>query len=168
MRGGIFKTLPLTVIALVSSLLFQQTHAQTVAKKDCATGVHAILARGSGQGNDLNVLVKLKEAILEQIPGSTVLGLPYGHGNPNKFEAVYNGALLLQRYIEDYVASCPDTKIALLGYSLVRILQKLIHRTHINKQIQGAVTMMDALCGTSSLLLEEVAAIDPKYNTSSE
>ncbi|CAL5871695.1 uncharacterized protein PFLUO_LOCUS5948 [Penicillium psychrofluorescens] len=148
MRGVTFQTLPLTVIALVLLLLFQQTHAQTVAKGDCATGVHAILARGSGQGNDLNVLVKLKQAILEQIPGSTVLGLPYGHGNSDKFEAVYNGALLLQRYIEDYVASCPDTKIALLGYSL------------------GAVTMMDALCGTSSLLLEEVAAINPKYNTS--
>lgn len=93
--------------------------AQTVASKDCATGVHATISRGQGAGNDLSVMGALSDKILDQIPGSTTLGFPFDHDADDKFTAVHNGALMLQGYVHDYVKSCPKSKIALVGYSLV-------------------------------------------------
>jgi acetylxylan esterase len=109
----IFSTLVIWLAFIVKS------HAQTVSPQQCATSVHAILARGEGPGDDLNVLVTVQDLILKQIPGATSIGLPYDHGNSNKELAVYSGTLLMQQYIRDYVASCPNAKIALLGYSMV-------------------------------------------------
>lgn len=80
-----------------------------------------LLLRGEGTGDDLNVLDTVQELVLDQIPGATVLGLPYQHGDSDKQFAAYNGSVLLQQYITEYVASCPDSKIAVLGYSLVII-----------------------------------------------
>lgn len=94
--------------------------AQTVDPNSCASSVHLLLLRGEGTGDDLNVLDTIQDLVLEQIPGSTSLGLPYQHGDSDKQFAAYNGSMLLQQYIAEYAASCPDSKIAILGYSLVR------------------------------------------------
>lgn len=102
--------------------LIQPAFAQTVDGDDCATGVHAIIARGQGPGNPkstLDVMVTLQNLILDQIPGSTSLGLPFDYNEENKFDSVYNGAHLMQGYVEDYHKSCPQSKIAVVGYSLV-------------------------------------------------
>lgn len=120
-------------------------HAQSVPSSECATGIHAILARGEGGGDPLNVLVSISNLILEQIPGSTTLGLPYPYGNENKAQAVHDGALMFQDYVRQYVASCPNAKILLLGYSL------------------GACAMMDAICGTSSFFFDPVSALQSTY-----
>ncbi|KAJ5974621.1 hypothetical protein N7481_011831 [Penicillium waksmanii] len=133
-------------VALVG--LVQETHAQTVPSKDCASGVHVIISRGQGPGNDLSVMKALSDKIIDQIPGSTTLGFPFDHDPEDKFTAVSSGALMLQGYVADYVKSCPKSKLALVGYSL------------------GAVLTMEALCGTSSLLLIPVPPLDPSYNTS--
>lgn len=109
----------MALCVISSSLLIQQGHAQKTAPEDCASSVHAIIARGQGPGNDLNVMVHLQDAILQQIPGSTSLGLPYNHDGFNKFNDVYYGALMVQRYVNEYVESCPKAKLALIGYSLV-------------------------------------------------
>jgi acetylxylan esterase len=93
--------------------------AQTVSSTNCASSVHLLLLRGEGTGDDLNVLDTIQNLVLEQIPGSTSLGLPYQHGNSDKQFAAYNGSMLLQQYIAEYATSCPDSKIAILGYSLV-------------------------------------------------
>ncbi|KAJ5112770.1 hypothetical protein N7532_000815 [Penicillium argentinense] len=121
--------------------------AQKVASQDCATGVHAIISRGQGPGGDLSVMGALSDMILDQIPGSTTLGFPFDHDADDKFTAVHSGALMLQQYVHDYVDSCPKAKIALIGYSL------------------GAVLTMEAICGTSSLLLIPLPPLDPSYNT---
>lgn len=99
--------------------LVQETHAQRVPSKDCATGVHAIISRGQGAGDDLSVMKALSDKILDQIPGSTTLGFPFDHDPEDKFTAVHSGALMLQGYVADYVKSCPKSKLALVGYSLV-------------------------------------------------
>ncbi|KAJ5243461.1 acetylxylan esterase precursor, partial [Penicillium citrinum] len=121
--------------------------SQDVASKDCATGVHAIISRGQGAGDDLSVMKALSDRILDQIPGSTTLGFPFDHDAEDKFTAVHSGALMLQQYVKKYVKSCPKSKIVLVGYSL------------------GAVLTMEAVCGTSSLLLIPVPPLDPSYNT---
>ncbi|KAJ6116006.1 hypothetical protein N7523_006423 [Penicillium sp. IBT 18751x] len=134
MLGMISKIVSLA-LAVSSGLVGQQVQAQAVAKSQCASSVHAIIARGQGPGDDLNVMVKVQNMILDQIPGSTSVGLPYAHDADDKFTAVHDGALLMQSYVTEYLNVCPESKIALIGYSL------------------GAVTMMEAVCGTSSLLL---------------
>lgn len=115
----------ISALTVISALI--HTHAQSVSQRECATGVHAIIARGQGGGDDLNVLSTLSDLILQQIPGSTTLGLPYDHGNVLTNEAkrhtVYDGAVLMQEYIEEYAESCPQSKIVVVGYSMVRWFQ---------------------------------------------
>ncbi|OKP13778.1 hypothetical protein PENSUB_509 [Penicillium subrubescens] len=147
---GLIRLYSLVVFTIASDLFFQQTHGQNVPPEQCATGVHAIIARGQAATGEtgfdpLNVMAALQNLILNQIPGSTSLGLPYQYGAENKFVAVYDGAQLLQDYITSYVASCPKAKIVVVGYSL------------------GACLTMDAICGTSSIGFIPVTALDSKY-----
>lgn len=125
----------MALFASMSTLLAQAGHAQQTATVECASSVHAIILRGQGPGNNLNVMVKLQDMILEQIPGSTSLGLPYAHAGQNKFNDVYSGALMLQDYVISYVKSCPHAKIALLGYSLVGIPL----RCHLSVSLQSLI-----------------------------
>jgi hypothetical protein len=98
----------------------QTVHSQTVPPERCATGVHAILARGQGPGDHLNVMVSIQNLILQLIPGSSSVALPYKHGLDDHRIAAADGALMMQQYVREYVASCPKSKIFLMGYSLVR------------------------------------------------
>jgi len=95
-------------------------HSQAVPPERCATGVHVILARGQGPGDHLNVMVSMQNLVLQLIPGSTSVALPYNHGADDHRIAAADGSLMLQQYIREYVASCPKSKIFLMGYSLVR------------------------------------------------
>ncbi|CAG8369572.1 unnamed protein product [Penicillium salamii] len=63
------------LLAVISTLLLR-SQAQLVSEDECATRVHAIIARGQGGGDDLNVMSTLSDLILQEIPGSTTLGLP--------------------------------------------------------------------------------------------
>lgn len=111
------------MLAFILSLLLR-SHAQLVSENECATGVHAIIARGQGGGDDLNVMSTLSDLILEQIPGSTTLGLPYDHANvlsdEAKLDTVHDGAVLMQEFVQEYVYSCPEALIVVVGYSMVR------------------------------------------------
>lgn len=94
-------------------------HSQFVPPERCATGVHAILARGQGPGDHLNVMVSIQNLILQLIPGSSSVALPYNHGAEDHRVAAADGGLMMQQYVREYVVSCPDSKIFLMGYSLV-------------------------------------------------
>lgn len=122
MLGKIFSAASLALLAIGSQI--QPGHAQSLAAGEkCATGVHAIIARGQGPGNPkstLDVMVTLQNLILAQIPGSTSLGLPFNYNEDNKFDSVYNGAHLMQSYVQEYHKACPQSKIVVVGYSLVR------------------------------------------------
>ena len=166
---GLIRLYSLVVFTIASDLFFQQTHGQNVPPEQCATGVHAIIARGQAATGEtgfdpLNVMAALQNLILNQIPGSTSLGLPYQYGAENKFVAVYDGAQLLQDYITSYVASCPKAKIVVVGYSLVSFRIPRYRREQFRLiKIQGACLTMDAICGTSSIGFIPVTALDSKY-----
>ncbi|KAJ5242451.1 uncharacterized protein N7469_000778 [Penicillium citrinum] len=127
---------------LVLSLGGILAHAQSTLPEQCATGVHAILIRGQGPGDHLNVMVTIQNLILQVIPGSTSIALPYKHGLDDHRRAAADGAYLMQEYIREYIADCPNSKIFLHGYSLV-----------------------SSLCLCSSWLYD-VPALEPKYNES--
>lgn len=113
------------IVWALSAVTFMliQTNAQSVSEDECATSVHAIIARGQGRGDDLNVMSTLSDMILKQIPGSTTLGLPYDHQNVltdyAKLHTVHDGAVLMQQFVQEYSESCPQTKIVVVGYSMV-------------------------------------------------
>ncbi|CAG8040300.1 unnamed protein product [Penicillium olsonii] len=110
------------LLAVISNLLLG-SQAQLVSENECATSVHAIIARGQGGGDDLNVMSTLSDLILQQIPGSTTLGLPYDHRNvltdDAKRDTVHDAAVLMQEFVQEYAASCPEAKIVVVGYSMV-------------------------------------------------
>ncbi|KAK4861105.1 hypothetical protein LT330_004021 [Penicillium expansum] len=147
--GGVIVKIAWALLALI--LRLTETHAQSVSKDECATSVHAIIARGQGGGDDLNVMSTLSDLILEQIPGSTTLGLPYDHENVltdyAKMHTVHDGAVLMQQFVQEYSESCPQTKIVVVGYSM------------------GAVLMMDSLCGTSEVGFFFVTPLARFYNS---
>jgi hypothetical protein len=166
---GLIRFYSLATFAVASGLFIQQTLGQSVPPEQCATGVHAIIARGQAATGEtgfdpLNVMGALQNLILQQIPGSTSLGLPYQYGAENKLLAVYEGAQLLQEYVTSYVASCPKAKIVVVGYSLVSCTISRYRRKQLKLiQIQGACLTMDAICGTSSIGFIPVTALDSKY-----
>ncbi|KAJ5683113.1 hypothetical protein N7462_006278 [Penicillium macrosclerotiorum] len=108
----------LVLVFIVFGIGIQPSKTQHVPPEQCATGVHAILLRGQGPGDHLNVMVSLQNLILQLIPGSSSVALPYKHGDDDHRLAGANGAIMMQQYIRFYVASCPKSKIYLHGYSL--------------------------------------------------
>ncbi|CAI7573371.1 unnamed protein product [Penicillium crustosum] len=139
------------IVWALSTVIFMLTYAQSVSEDECATSVHAIIARGQGGGDDLNVMSTLSDLILKQIPGSTTLGLIYDHQNVltdyAKLHTVHDGAVLMQQFVQEYSESCPQTKIVVVGYSM------------------GAVLMMDSLCGTSEVGFFFVAPLARSYHS---
>lgn len=106
-------------LTLLLAGIMNLSNAQITPPELCATGVHAILIRGQGPGDHLNVMVSMQNLVLQLIPGSSSVALPYNHGGPDHRVVAADGALLMQQYIRDYVTSCPVSKIFLMGYSLV-------------------------------------------------
>lgn len=127
--------LMITWILVVIPNMLPQSFAQLVPANECALSVHAIIARGQGGGDDLNVMSTLSDLILQQIPGSTTLGLPYDHGNvlsdDEKRNTVYDGAVLMQEFVQEYAQSCPKAKIAVVGYSMVRFKPHRLFQPHM-------------------------------------
>jgi hypothetical protein len=168
------------MLAVIPSMLLR-SHAQLVSENQCATGVHAIIARGQGGGDDLNVMSTLSDLILQQIPGSTTLGLPYDHVNvltdEAKRDTVHDGAVLMQEFVQEYAQSCPESNIVVVGYSMVcpRSIPHamLAWNGTVARQwlkfltIKGAIVMMDALCGTSEVGFIFVAPLQPIYSKTS-
>lgn len=107
-------------VALLLAFGIHRSHSQPTPPELCATGVHAILIRGQGPGDHLNVMVSMQNLVLQLIPGSSSVALPYHHGGTDHRIVAADGALMMQQYIRQYVESCPHSKIFLMGYSLVR------------------------------------------------
>lgn len=87
----------------------------------CASGLKMIVSRGTGEDAGLGVTELLVDVISSQIDGSewTAVEYPAAFENPGYFESVNNGTLLVRQAITDYAEACPDSKMAVFGYSQV-------------------------------------------------
>ncbi|KAJ5115839.1 hypothetical protein N7456_000187 [Penicillium angulare] len=101
----------------------------------CAKGLKMFVTRGTTEAMGQGSLGAVTKGIAAQINGSiaTPILYPATEGNPVYFESVANGTLLLRNALTDYVQKCPDSKIAVLGYS------------------QGAQVTTNALCGMPTM-----------------
>lgn len=88
----------------------------------CAAGLKIFVSRGTGEAPGTGVTGNLADLIASQIDGSDVQGIAYPatFEDPDYFLSVSNGTRLLKQVIIDYSQACPDSKIALFGYSQVR------------------------------------------------
>ena len=144
--NAIIKSCLLFVLFLSFSI---NVYGQSVSSTTCAS-LHGIFLRGEGtDGGPYNgvVMEPFNQLLLSSIPNSSTVAIDYDSGNPAKDYAVYNGTLMAIQYIEDYVASCPDSKLFLLGYSL------------------GGDALMEALCGDGSWFYFPAPTLDMKYKS---
>jgi hypothetical protein len=149
----------LLLLAAAAGSCFAQTNATTSTSTStatassstasssitCAKGLHLIVARGSSEAAGLGRIGVVAGNVTEAIPGSTVVAVDY----PATFDAYLTsentGVAAMYALITSYVAACPDSKIALLGYS------------------QGGQVAMDVVCGTNEQFFEVTPDLSAEY-----
>jgi len=117
--------------SIALSALAAATGALAVpAPSDCATGLHIIVARGSSEEPGMGRAGVVAGNITLEIPGSDSVGVDYPATFSAYDDSKSEGSSEMAHMVFDYKKQCPDTKIALIGFS------------------QGAHALMDLLCNT--------------------
>lgn len=115
----------------------------------CASGLHLIVARGSGEPKGMGMGV-VAGNVTEAVPRSTVAAVDY----PATFDAYvaseHSGVVAMTAMITAHLAACPGSKIPLLGYS------------------QGGQVAMDVVCGTSEALFAATPGLSDAFKDNSE
>ncbi|KAM7212163.1 Cutinase domain containing protein [Rhypophila decipiens] len=129
----------------------------------CATGVHMIVARGTGENTPLGKMGRVVENVTLAIPGSDYTAVVYPATFLDYQGSMPKGANEFHRLIKEHTEACPDSKLVLMGFS------------------QGAHAMMDAVCGSEqagpwrvdelgddfkSNIVAVIAMGDPSHNPS--
>ncbi|WQF77343.1 Putative cutinase/acetylxylan esterase, alpha/Beta hydrolase [Colletotrichum destructivum] len=122
------KTTTAAAAAAVAGLFAATASAQN-STATCATGVHLIVARGSNEAPGSGRIGSVANGVVAAIPGSQIAPIDY----PAAFDT-YNGSVaagdeVMKTALVQYSSRCPDSKVALLGFS------------------QGAQVAGDVLCG---------------------
>ncbi|KAJ5201463.1 uncharacterized protein N7498_006126 [Penicillium cinerascens] len=132
--------------------------AAAIAAKssNCADGLYMIVARGSGEpaaASPKGLFPKnsasagyLAQLIAAQINGSEIMGVEYPatEDNPPYQQSESDGATAMLQLVNEYHSSCPDSKMALLGYS------------------QGAQVVSDVVCGGLGGIFNHDAPLSPE------
>ena len=145
-----FLTLPVifTVsLALSDRPAFKNKNALSLHPRDtntsCAT-LHMIVARGSLESQGEGATAAVANDVQSQIPGSDSEAVVYPATLENYVYSESDGVAAMTSLITSYEARCPNSKIALLGYS------------------QGAQVVGDVLCGTSETYWNSTAPVMSK------
>ncbi|KAF4811263.1 Acetylxylan esterase 2 [Colletotrichum siamense] len=124
--------------------LFVASAAAQNSTSTCASGVHLIVARGSNEPAGVGRIGSVANGVVAAIPGSQIEPLDYPATFDNYSISVEDGDIAMNLALTAYSSRCPDSKVALLGYS------------------QGAQVTGDTLCGS----VDEDAgeALDLEFN----
>lgn len=87
---------------------------------ECTTGIHMIVARGTGEMPGMGRMGVVADNVSSSILGSMTTALHYPAAILEYNISVAIGADVLTEQIAAISTTCPQTKIALLGYSQVR------------------------------------------------
>lgn len=107
-------------LALSLALLAAGSSAVTAASAPtCAKGLYMVVARGSEEAPGTGVTGNLTSQIAAKVPGSQVAAVDYP-ATLNDYESSEGkGVQAMQKLLNAYGQACPDSKIAILGYSQV-------------------------------------------------
>lgn len=88
----------------------------------CAPGLKMFVSRGTGEDIGVGATGVLVDVIAQQINGSDIEAIDYPASldDPLYFQSVSNGTTLVKEAITNYAAACPESKMAVFGYSQVR------------------------------------------------
>ena len=106
-------TLPLLLLGAslgASSPLFPSQGA-------CATGVHIILARGTGEIQNESIMEQTATAVKNAVPGSDSEEVYYPATDDLVSQKI--GYDVAEARLANYTQSCPTTKVVLMGFSQV-------------------------------------------------
>lgn len=108
-------------ILAMAGMAFGQNSTGGTPDIQCAKGVQMFVSRGTGEDAGPGEMGGLVKRISNRIPGSSILptNYPASYDDPIYFESVVNGTVTLRATIEAYIDACPDSKIAVFGYSQV-------------------------------------------------
>ncbi|KAJ0162405.1 Acetylxylan esterase 2 [Colletotrichum tanaceti] len=118
-----------TTAAAVAGLLAATASAQNSTTTTCAAGVHLIVARGSNEAPGSGRIGSVANGVVAAIPGSQIAPLDYPAAFDGYNVSVAAGDEAMKIALVQYSSRCPDSKVALLGFS------------------QGAHVTGDVLCG---------------------
>ncbi|KAI9050534.1 hypothetical protein LZ554_005695 [Drepanopeziza brunnea f. sp. 'monogermtubi'] len=111
----------------------------------CATSVHMIVARASTEMPGQGIIGAVATKVQNAMPGSDSEAVVYPATLTDYLASEASGVAAMTKMIEEYSARCPNSKIALMGYS------------------QGAQVVGDVLCGTSEANFNTTQPIAEKY-----
>lgn len=96
----------------------------------CADGLYMIVARGTTEPVGPGSMGTLAEDVADRVRDSEVVGLDYPAtlSDPAYVESVIDGGRAIKDAVENYHDACPDGKIAVLGYSQVRLVSLIFSR----------------------------------------
>ncbi|RDW92013.1 hypothetical protein BP5796_01407 [Coleophoma crateriformis] len=109
--------------------------------------VHMIVARASTEGPGEGIIGAVATTVKTMVPGSDSEAVDYPATLTNYTTSEPSGVAAMQKLIEDYATRCPDSKMALLGYS------------------QGAQVAGDVMCGTSEQGFDTTAPLSTELRT---
>lgn len=89
------------------------------AREACDKGLHMIVARGTDEPEGGGIMGRIADQIAGEIPDSSVTPVDYPASSDYE-QSVPMGISVVTFMIKQYAHSCPDGKMALLGYSQVR------------------------------------------------
>jgi acetylxylan esterase len=131
---------PLSLFCLCLALFSQTTLAvsglpqnskRIISKSDgnataCVTsGVHMIIARASTESPGPGIIGAVATMVQSSVPGSDFESVDYPATLTDYFNSEASGVAGMQKLVRNYAARCPDSKIALLGYSQVSLARIL-------------------------------------------
>lgn len=97
------------------------------SKYECYDGLKIFVGRGTGESITLNdgqgLTGNLTRNITDKIENSHAEGILYDatSEDPSCFFSNANGTMLVKEAVLGYARDCPDHKMALIGYSQVRL-----------------------------------------------
>ncbi|PQE31327.1 hypothetical protein CJF32_00001907 [Rutstroemia sp. NJR-2017a WRK4] len=121
------------LIALVSASGYYPRAANASADAtNCTTsGVHMIIARASTEAPGEGIIGAVATMVKQAIPGSDSEAVDYPATLTQYQASEQSGVAAMTKLVQEYTARCPDSKIAVMGYS------------------QGAQVAADMMCGVS-------------------
>ncbi|KAL2065494.1 hypothetical protein VTL71DRAFT_3164 [Oculimacula yallundae] len=134
MRSSTIFTLSLASLttALPALQYRQSSNTTSTNSTACATGVHIIVARASTEKPGEGIIGAVATQVQEAVPGSDSEAVDYPATLQDYLTSEGLGVKGMTKLIESYAARCPESKMALMGYS------------------QGAQVIGDVMCGTST------------------
>lgn len=108
-------------VAVLATIASLYSIASTSSSPNvCANGVHIIVARGTNEPPGAGLIESVVRGVAAAVPDSQITPLDYPAAFDNYSASVAAGVDSLKTELAEYSSRCPQSKVALMGFSQVR------------------------------------------------